>query len=88
MHAYNRIIINYWSMNIGISAGIDIDKTSDSYKCKVCNFWYFFRINFIYETLVYNGCHDLLQNLRVLIMLCMLSLLEEVIIGFILKVRL
>ena len=50
-------------MNIGISAVIDVDKTSDSYECRVCNFWYFFRINFIYEPLVYNDCHDLLQNL-------------------------
>lgn len=72
-------------MNIGISAVIDVDKTSDSYECRVCNFWYFFRINFIHEPLVYNDCHDLLQNLQVLIMLCMLSLLEEVIIGLIFK---
>ena len=47
---------------IDISEGIGINKTSDSHECKVCRYWCFVKINFAYESLVHNGCHDMTQK--------------------------
>ena len=47
---------------IDISEGIDINKNSDSPECSVCLYCYFFKINFTYQPLACNGCHDFLQK--------------------------
>lgn len=38
------------------------NRISDSHECKVCHCWYFFKIIFAYQSLVCNGCNDLLQK--------------------------
>ena len=45
---------------IGISEGIDTNKTSASKECNICRYWYFLYKNFNYEPYVCNGCHDLM----------------------------
>ena len=47
---------------IDISEGIDINKTNDLPKFRVCLCWYFFKINFTYQPLACNGCHDFRQK--------------------------
>ena len=45
---------------IVISEGIDVNKTSASKECDLCQNCFFKDIGFKYEGHVYNGCHDLL----------------------------
>ena len=47
---------------IDISERIDINKTSASKKCDICNYWYLKDIGFKYEPHLCNGCHDLMQK--------------------------
>ena len=47
---------------IGISEGIDINKTNTSKECKICYYWYFKDIDFKYELYLCNGCHGLMQK--------------------------
>ena len=47
---------------IDISEGIDINKTSASKECDICQYWYFSDKNFSYEPYLCNGCHDLMQK--------------------------
>ena len=44
---------------IGISDGIDINKTSKSKECKICHFWYFEDVGFKHEPHLCNNCHSL-----------------------------
>ena len=48
--------------NIGISKGIDINKTSASKEWDICHYWYFKDIGFKYEPYLWNGYHDLMQK--------------------------
>ena len=66
---------------INISEGIDVNKTSASKKCDICHFWYFKDIGFKYEQYLFNGCHDLMQKLWVLMML-LLFMWKEVLTEF------
>lgn len=52
---FHNLILKY-----DISESIDIYKISYSRECRVCHYWYIFKISFIYQP--YNGCHDVLQN--------------------------
>ena len=45
---------------IGISEGIDVNKTNASKECEVCHYWFFKDIGFKFEEHVCNKCHDLL----------------------------
>ena len=47
---------------IDISERIDVNKTSASNKCDICQYWYFKDIGFKYEPYLWNGCHDLMQK--------------------------
>ena len=47
---------------INISEGIDINKTSASKKCDICQYWYFKDIGFKHESHLWKGCHDLMQK--------------------------
>ena len=47
---------------IGISEGIDVNKTNTSKQCDICHYWYFKDICFNYEPYICNGCHDLMQK--------------------------
>ena len=48
--------------SIGISEGIDVNKTNLSKECDLCHYWYFKNIGFKYESYLCNGCHDLMQK--------------------------
>ena len=48
--------------SIGISEGIDAQKTNASKKCDICHYWYFLDKGFKYEPYLCNGCHDLMQK--------------------------
>ena len=47
---------------IDISEGNDVNKTSASKDCDICNYWYFKDIGFKYDPYLCHGCHDLTQN--------------------------
>ena len=47
-------------ININISEGVDLNKTSASKECKVCHYWFFKDIGFESEEHVCNGCHCVL----------------------------
>ena len=53
---------NHKWCRIGISEGIDINKTITSKEFKICHYWYFKDINFKYEQHLWNGCHGLMQK--------------------------
>ena len=40
---------------IDISEGIDINKTSTSKECGICQYWYFLNKNFSYDPYLCNG---------------------------------
>lgn len=44
------------------SVGININATGDMCECIFCHYWHFFRINYRFQTCVWDGCHDLLQK--------------------------
>ena len=44
---------------IGISEGIDVNKSNNSKECSVCHFWYFIDKNFNYGPYLCNGCYDM-----------------------------
>ena len=46
--------------NIDVSEGIDVNKTSASKECELCQYWFFKDIVFKFEEHVCNKCHDLL----------------------------
>ena len=45
---------------IGVSEGIDINKTSASKECGLCHYWFLKDIGFKFEEHVCNKCNDLL----------------------------
>ena len=42
---------------IGVSEGIDINKTSESKEYMLCHYWYFKDISFKFQPYLCNGCH-------------------------------
>ena len=46
---------------IDVSKGITANKTTKSKKCDICNYWYFFKKEFKFQSYVCNRCHDLLM---------------------------
>ena len=44
---------------IDMSKRIDVDKTSESRKCIICNYYYFHKVNFRFKPKVSDSCHDL-----------------------------
>ena len=47
---------------IDISEGNDVNKTSASKDCDICNYWYFKDNGFKYDPYLCHGCHDLTQK--------------------------
>ena len=47
---------------IDISEENDVNKTSASKDCDICNYWYFKDIGFKYDPYLCHGCHDLTQK--------------------------
>ena len=46
---------------IGVSEGIDVDKTNRSKECKLCHYCYFLNKNFTYPYLC-DGCYNIMQK--------------------------
>ena len=40
---------------------IDVNKTSDSKECDICNYWYFLDKGFKFQSYVCNRCHGLVM---------------------------
>ena len=47
---------------INISEEIDINKTSASKKCMLCQYWYFKDVGYKFEPHVCNKCHNVLMT--------------------------
>ena len=47
---------------IDFSEGNDVNQTSASKECDICQYYYFKDMAIKYETYLYNGCHDLMQK--------------------------
>ena len=47
---------------IGISEGIDVNKTNASKESDICHYWYFKDIGFKHEPYLCNSCYDLMQK--------------------------
>ena len=47
---------------IGISEGIDVNKTYFSKECDICRYSFFKDIGFKYEKYLCTGCHDLMTK--------------------------
>ena len=46
---------------IGVSEGIDVNKTSRSKECNICHYWYFLNKGFKFQPNVCNRCQNLLM---------------------------
>ena len=46
---------------IDVSEGIDVNKTSASKECDICQYWYFLNYSFKFQPNVCSRCHDLLM---------------------------
>ena len=57
MLCYNRI---------QVSEGTNVNKTSGSYKCIICHYWYFSEKRFRFESFVCNRCRDVLTMSNVI----------------------
>ena len=49
---------------ISVSEGIDINKTSASKKCLLCQYWYFKNVAFKFKPHVCNKCHGVLMTIN------------------------
>ena len=56
----NNITMLYYD-RIGVSKGIDINKTSESKECDICHDLYFLSKGFKFQLYVRNRCHNLLM---------------------------
>ena len=71
----NSVVNTYKNMleydRIDLSEGIDVNKTSNSRECSLCNYYCFLDINFNYQKYLCDGCHDMsikanrMQNLAI-----------------------
>ena len=48
MLQYNRI---------GVSQGIDINKTNKSKECMLCHYWYLIDVGYKFQRYIWNACH-------------------------------
>ena len=58
---------------IDVLEGIDVNKTSASEECELCQYWFFKDVGFKFEKHVCDGCHDLLTMIYSLKNLTILS---------------
>ena len=47
---------------IDISDGININKSDESKKWRLCNYWYFLDKSFSYGPYLYDGCYNMTQK--------------------------
>ena len=69
---------------IDVSERIDLNKTSASEECMICNYWYFLDIGYKYEPHVCNKCHDIsimayeLENITIYLVLFAIFLIMRI----------
>ena len=49
-------------IRIGIYEVIDINKSNESHRCVICNYYYFLNVNSKFQPKVCDGCHNLIQT--------------------------
>ena len=47
---------------IDVSESINTDKTNDLLECIIYHYWYFLKINFIFQPNVFDDCLDMTQK--------------------------
>ena len=47
---------------IDVSESISTDKTNDLLECIIYHYWYFLKINFIFQPNVFDDCLDMTQK--------------------------
>ena len=47
---------------IDVSESISTDKTNDLLECIIYHYWYFLKINFIFQPKVFDDCLDMTQK--------------------------
>ena len=47
---------------VGMSERIDTSKTKETYRCFICNYYYFLKINLRFQRKICVCCHDLIQK--------------------------
>ena len=47
---------------IGITEGIDLNKTNKSKECMFCHYWYYLNKNFTYGPFTCDGCYNIVQR--------------------------
>ena len=47
---------------VDVSEPINTNSTDGSSECIICHYWYLFRINFIFQPTVCDGCYDMRQK--------------------------
>ena len=58
-HYYIYILLNsYIMIQFDVSEGIDINKTSESKACNICQYWYLLDKGFKFQPYVCNGCME------------------------------
>ena len=67
---------------IDASEGLEINKTGCSKAGLICQYYYFLRINFRFQTKISEGCHDTTQN-SIIFDDVAITAVERRIIGFI-----
>ena len=58
---------------IDISDGIDVDMSDKSRECMLCHYWYFLNKNFSYGPYLCDGCHNMMQKCKKILLLFMLK---------------
>ena len=72
-----------------VSEGIDIDKTSNSHEFIIYHYWCLLKINFGYQPLVCNVCHNLLERMWTFLTWQLLKkVIIELIFGVCVKMKL
>ena len=60
-----------------VSEGIDVNKTSVSKECDVCDYWYFLNHSFTFQPNVCNICHDLSMMTIILTNIAILNIKDS-----------
>ena len=47
--------------NVWVSESTDTIKASDSHDCRFCHYWYFLKIIICYQSLLCNGCNNIMK---------------------------
>ena len=49
---------------VDMSVEIDVNKTNESHRWIICNYYYFLEVNFRFQTKLCDGCHKSMQKVK------------------------